>query len=771
MTLTGIDLITVIVGFICAAISCGLFIFTRRSTRPFSKETSWVCFMVMLVVAFSAIRVIMPNVVLFKIFNIAYEGARLWLMAAIINFQFAFIGRSFKGRGRAFVNIVTAIDGALLISNAFLGFMYTAAPGDGHFHTVLKPPYYIHEALLFIIYGYMIYITVRKILLKKYYIYWPKYLFSMLTVGISVVYSVFNLTFTHYHLVMTIWYFTGAVTVTIFTLVIRSKVLRAREYSEIFDSFAQYFFLFDNEGECTVANIAAEEFFNINEFNLKNVRDNLEIFKNLDKLRTQCSLYGKDCEVNDTLTYEKDGETYHLKMEYKCLIHGGKVVGEVVGFLDMTKEAEELEKQRQLARFDRFTNIYNYEWLIESAQREIDEHPEEDYFIIGSDIRDFKVFNDVFGMAAGDTAILKTAEILRELKEAGNIWLYGRVYSDRFGMLAKKSDFNESVFLNKFLELNHPLNEEYYHLNIHFGVYPTALDRTLPVKNMFDRAFVALDSIKNDVNIRIYHYNAMMRDEKIWEQTISGNIEKSLKDGHLRIVVQPQVDIEEKVIGGEALVRWRHPENGEISPGDFIPVLEKTGLVTNADIFVWEEACKLLRKWKDLGFDNYYISVNISPTDFMFADIYSIFTDLVEKYEINPANLKLEITETAMMTDVLERIVLIKRLEDYGFSVELDDFGSGYSSLNMLKEIPVEVIKMDMQFLYNSSEDSLSNSRKVINHIIQMAKDLDMKIVAEGVETKEQLEYLQNIGCDIYQGYYFSKPIEIHDFEAKQGIA
>lgn len=549
-----------------------------------------------------------------------------------------------------------------------------------------------------------------------------------------------------------------------FTIVVKSRFLRSWEYSYISDSVVQPVFLFGRDDECMLANKPAKEMFNLDVFDLRNV-------PGIVRALTEGEEVGQESGFEKLCEYKSEDGIRYLRMKYQTITRKEIVEGKVYSFTDVTRETLDLREQTRLARYDQFTMIYNREWLFSKIQQTLEDNPGEEYFIVCSDIRDFKVFNDVFGKEAGDQIILRTAEVLRKLHDEDVVIYYGRVYADRFGMLCKKKGFSKDRIVNEFLNIGHPFKEDYFHLNIHFGIYDTSMEENIPVENMFDRANVAIDAIKNDVNIRTYHYNEEMRDEKIWEQTISTNIDKALKDGQIRIVVQPQVDNKERIIGGEALIRWRHPDSGEISPGNFIPILEKTGLVTSADLFVWEESCKLLRRWKDLGYNDYYISVNISATDFIFTDIFTIFQGLVEKYDINAPNLKLEITETAMMTDVLERIVLIKRLREYGFTVELDDFGSGYSSLNMLKEIPVDVIKLDMKFLYSYNNEPEDNSKKIIGHMISMAKDLDMEIVAEGVETEGQLNFLRDIGCDVYQGYYFSKPVEISVFESNQGIA
>ena len=218
-----------------------------------------------------------------------------------------------------------------------------------------------------------------------------------------------------------------------------------------------------------------------------------------------------------------------------------------------------------------------------------------------------------------------------------------------------------------------------------------------------------------------------------------------------------------KIAMAEALVRWIHPDRGIIAPGAFIPLLEKTGYIYKLDMYIWEQAVKRLAYWNSINRDDVSISVNISVKDFYYVDLFDVFTSLVEKYRVDPKRIKLEITESIFMTEKERQIDIINSLKEYGFLIEIDDFGSGYSSLNMLKEVPADILKMDMAFL--SMDKNASKGRKIINTIITLAKALGMLVIIEGVENKEQLDYLSGTGADYLQGYYFDKPLPVKKFE------
>ena len=231
-------------------------------------------------------------------------------------------------------------------------------------------------------------------------------------------------------------------------------------------------------------------------------------------------------------------------------------------------------------------------------------------------------------------------------------------------------------------------------------------------------------------------------------------------------------------MGGEALARWIKSDGSVISPAKFIPVLEESGLIAEMDLAIWEQAVKRIKLWENTEFENLYISINISPLDFYYINVGESLKRLVEKYQINRRKLRLEITETAVMKDEEADLNVVNELKEYGFIVEIDDFGKGYSSLSMLKKSPADVLKIDMAFVNREGRGREEESRldetvkkriergdTILSTIIELAKKLDMDVITEGVETKEEAESLEEKGCLMFQGYYFSRPVNIAKFE------
>jgi EAL domain-containing protein (putative c-di-GMP-specific phosphodiesterase class I) len=383
--------------------------------------------------------------------------------------------------------------------------------------------------------------------------------------------------------------------------------------------------------------------------------------------------------------------------------------------------------------------------------------------IVCIDVKDFKGVNDLFGEETGNRILKRIAGLMR--RDAHEDTLYGRLEADRFAMYMREENFIEGNYTEYLEDLKRIIHSSVYRMHVHVGVYHI-IDRSMSISVMCDKAFMAIRSIKENYQQIVAYYSEDMGHDLQREKVMVGEFDRALAAGEFQMYLQPQVAVDNHgILGAEALVRWDHPVRGMIPPSEFIPVFEKSGYIPRLDRYMWELACRQLRKWKDEGRENLHISVNISPKDFYFVDIYETFTSLVERYGVSPTNLKLEITETALMEEVSKQMDLLRRLRDYGFHVEIDDFGSGYSSLNTLKDIEVDVLKLDMGFLRQTSHEE--RSKTIMNAVINMSKNLGLTVVTEGVETAEQVAYLTEAGCDVFQGYYFARPMPVTEFESK----
>ena len=451
----------------------------------------------------------------------------------------------------------------------------------------------------------------------------------------------------------------------------------------------------------------------------------------------------------------------YFKLLFDKIIDSKKnCIGTYFVIMDITEEQTRIHDETFKANHDKLTGIYTKEHFYEMVTETLEENSTDRYLMICSDIGRFKLINDLYGTKVGDGILRRIASELQNRTIAGEV--YGRIDNDRFALLMPKDRFKEETFITLPNMIFAPMSELALTPVCYVGVYEID-DPDIHVSVMCDRAFLAMESIKGDYNKRIAWYDNKLRDNMLREQALINQLPDALDSHQIVMFLQPQVSSEGDILGGEALVRWIHPEEGLVSPGEFIPAFEKNGMISLVDQHIWKLACIKLAEWKEVGREDLHISVNISPKDFYFVDIYSVFTNLVRQYNINPKNLKLEITESAVMMDLERQLALLDRLREFGFDVEMDDFGSGYSSLNMLKDINVDVLKIDMAFLQKTKNEE--RSRKIVNHIITMSKDLGIDIITEGVETAEQVKFLKEAGCKMFQGYYFAKPMEVDKFE------
>jgi diguanylate cyclase (GGDEF)-like protein len=425
-------------------------------------------------------------------------------------------------------------------------------------------------------------------------------------------------------------------------------------------------------------------------------------------------------------------------------------------------ERRRYRREQYIASHDSLTGLYNAESFYAKAEEIIKKNPKKKIYMVCTNITNFKLTNDLFGKEMGDRVLVDQAKMLTMANY--DECIHGRIAGDKFAMLIPKDKFNPELAAKYTSKLQYLINNNNYKLHISIGVYEINDIKESP-QVMCDKANMAIESIHGDYGKLIAFYNNRMFDSLVNEKNVLSDFDSALENGEFVMYLQPQVSNTEELIGAEAMVRWHRPGVGVLMPSDFISIVEKRGYIYQLDEYMWEQAAIKLSDWNKRGIKDLGISVNVSTKDFYFGDLYKVFTGLVEKYNINPAYFNIEITETVFMQDVDVHLKVINRLKDYGFHIEIDDFGSGYSSLNLLKDIDADIIKIDMAFLEET--DNLERSHTIIKSIISMAKELGMNVITEGVSSREHVEFLRNAGCDIFQGYYYSMPITVEEFEKR----
>ncbi|MEG1528554.1 MAG: EAL domain-containing protein [Clostridia bacterium] len=421
-----------------------------------------------------------------------------------------------------------------------------------------------------------------------------------------------------------------------------------------------------------------------------------------------------------------------------------------------------LKQLQYLAEYDALTGIYNKAKFFETTREMIDANPSVTFAFLRFDVDRFKLINTFFGTAEGDKLLIYIAEKTAEDVKNCELVTYGRISGDIVGvcMPYEKEKIEKMVLQSKKTLAQFNTN---YDIVPSIGIY-IITDNKISVDEMYNRASLASRVCKGNYVDFYAYYNQSMSEDINAEQEITNEMNYALENGQFHIYLQPQYNIHTNLpCGAEALVRWMHPKKGIILPGKFIPIFERNGFITKLDYYVWEQTCKCLSARREKGIKPYPISVNISRVNTYNPNLVETLLSLVKKYEVEPSLLHLELTESAYTDNPTAMKKTMRQLQDYGFVIMMDDFGSGYSSLSLLKDIAIDILKIDMQFL--SKADSPGRSENIIASVIRMAKWLNIPVIAEGVETIEQIEFLRSVGCDYVQGYYYARPMPIEDYD------
>lgn len=469
----------------------------------------------------------------------------------------------------------------------------------------------------------------------------------------------------------------------------------------------------------------------------------------------------------DSMTFQTDielnGQKHYFEIVYKRIYDERKrFICDYFVYNDRTQMYESWEQEKYKASHDSLTGLLNRDQFYEEVHDMVNKYPDTTFYLICSNIKDFKFINEIFGMEKGNQVLIKQAKLMASNPSERTIC--ARLMNDRFALCLPREEFDEKRVADSIEELQREFTGNSFHLHTYMGVYEIR-DRDEAVRVMVDKANIAADTIKNDFDCCVAYYDGHLLEISIEQRRLLGEFEPALQKDEFAMYLQPQVNCDGVAKGAEALVRWVHPSRGILTPYAFINILENAGLIYKLDLYIWEKAAQKLAEWKEKGYGSYHISVNISTKDFYIIDIYETFTGLISKYDIPASKLHLEITETTLMTDFEKNMNIIHKLQDVGFRVEIDDFGSGYSSLNMLKDISADVLKIDMGFLRESENEV--KGQDILESIITLASKIGMDVITEGVETKKQLDMLTMMGCHEFQGYYFSKPVPVSEFEEK----
>ncbi len=412
---------------------------------------------------------------------------------------------------------------------------------------------------------------------------------------------------------------------------------------------------------------------------------------------------------------------------------------------------------------DELTGLFHKEFFFQYGKRldELNNNMPMDAVMI--DINRFHVVNELYGRSYGDLVLKIIGESLHELvsKTGG---LACRRDNDQFYIYLPHSDDLKLKLPQYIAEIDKRINDS--NISLRFGVYSDDGSEQF-MEHRFDYARVACQKLRSSYVSRFAFYNDEQHSKELFAERLINDMDKALSEKQFKVYYQPKYSISgdrAQLSSAEALIRWFHPEFGMVSPGQFISLFEDNGLIQKLDRFVWNEAAVQIKQWKEIYEIDIPVSVNVSRVDMFNAHLADILENIAKQNSLDNSMLLLEITESAYTDDSEQIIETVNKLRGCGFRIEMDDFGSGYSSLNMLTSLPIDALKLDMKFIRGICESE--KNERLVGIMIEIARLLEVPVIAEGVETKEQMELLKKLGCDIIQGYYFSKPLPPEEFGA-----
>lgn len=424
------------------------------------------------------------------------------------------------------------------------------------------------------------------------------------------------------------------------------------------------------------------------------------------------------------------------------------------------------KKMEELVFFDDVTNHYNYNRFRVKTQKVLDHHLGNEYSLIEMDIKDFKLFNEFYGYQGGDH-LLKTIMDVCDAS-CSKTEACSRITADRFILLLHTRKEKDIIHrMNQMIQtIEKQLSSSFHMFNLTYkiGIYLIEENDT-EFSKCHDRCAYAKKQI-NDTAESFSFFSKDMYQNQLSDKKMESLMEAALQHQEFEVYLQPKVTlVDQKIHAAEALVRWNSPVYGLIPPGNFIPLFERNGFLERLDKYMVCQVCKILEKWKKEQRDPIIISVNLSRVYLFKPDFVDRLIQTVEQFDVDTSNIEFEITESVIFDRSEELQSIIKKLKRHGFSIAMDDFGSGYSSLNMLKDIPIDVMKLDQEF-FRYGSGNMERSKKIIESVILLAKGLQIHTVAEGVEQKSEVDFLKNVGCDEIQGFYYAKPLPLQEFIA-----
>lgn len=670
-----------------------------------------------------------------------------WAIFFFMLFCYVFTGHYVRKKLNYTLIGVLVVDSVLIATNAVNRMSFDIEILQGFFNDLAQAvpkTFFVVHAIICI---FMILFTINSLILKitrtsKYYTtrYW---MVLWLLVTIVLLYSLYMLSPGYRFDYSLVFYGIGVILVYQATYAFSPTNLLARLQAHIDAEISEATISYDIEGEVLRINEPA-----------KNMLPK-DVWCSCDELKHYLG------DVKEEGKYRVYIDLNIYEVNYKPIYdEKGIYVASSFIFHDVTEAEHQLEREHRAAVFDPLTQVYNRQGFFEEVKKFLaNDESNACYAILISGICNFKGINGLYGTRTGDRVLKTIAEKYQEFRHAFQM-IYGRTAEGKFACLIPFEYVEEVV--GELSSFPMALSEDMdIHVDMCHGFAVIKRDG-VRFEEYYELALMALAKCKQ-VAKTVVEYSQDMADELQRQQLLLSETHNAVEDREFFIELQPQIDLKaQKVSGAEALVRWNHPTLGRINPAEFIPLFEGNGYITKVDHFVWDEAAATIAKLSDAGLYNGPISVNVSQVDIMNTDVVKELLNIVKKYGIPVDRLHVEITESACVDNREKLIRTLSELRQNGFIVEIDDFGSGYSSLNALMRLPFDIVKLDMVFMQSHKVGEKSDI--VMRAITNMLHEMNAEIIVEGVETKENMDTASLLKADVAQGYFYSKPISVQAF-------
>lgn len=702
-----------------------------------------------------------------------------WMLFILVIFALDYTKVHKRNRMEFVLNAsICTFDSVMLVGNVFFNNVFSiksainVTTGEFFWVAIFEWPYYIHLAYCYILVAWIVLAFVNKVITAPR-MYRGAYssiaiLFAVLIISNLICFSM------KLPIDVSVLMYSGfAAVICYFVLYSSPKALVNKMLIEVNSKIKDGTVCYDYNNVRVYHNQIIYDLF------IDAANDDIdENRKNIERAMSAINPMECDYYKDNKIVLKLEGEEHYFVGEIISLYDQNEKIGYMLKLTDNTSEIKAYEREYCRATYDSLTGIYNRERFFEEAQRVLREDPDTPRYLITSDIKDFKLINELFGQKLGDEVLKEQASLIRKLSHKGNV--YGRIADNRFALLMPCKYFSEDKFNNAMKSMQLLTDESVYKMHVYVGIYKIT-DPAEDVQSMYNKAMLTIESVKGDYRRVYVYYDERIMRKLVYENNVLSEFQEARNNHQFRLYLQPQYNADGKVIGAEAFPCWHHPNRGLLKPDKFYSILEKTGHVYMLDTFIWEMAVKQLAKWSKLGRDDLFIAVNVSSNDYYYLDIYNVFIGYLKKYGVDSKRLKVEITETALMRNIDMFMELFNNLRNHGIDLEIDSFGNGYSSLNMLKDINAECIKLDTRFFIESDIDKeeeraekkkdkdflMKRSKIIFKSIFDMAMQLGMKVVADGVSDRSQDAYLKSIGCEYFQGEYYHEMISAGEFDEK----